>query len=105
MKKFLKKILIIRRIKDRLYATKYFEIIRWVINSKEDTNYTFDLTDQNLHELNKLLESIFNINYSQVEKHSDELLNFSIQQDRKFVLFRERLKNHWYPGAGIRISY
>ena len=80
MKKVLKKILIIRRIKDGLYATKYFnkkyfEILRWVINSKEDTNYTYDLTDQNLKELYKLLESIFNINYSQIEKYSNELLN------------------------------
>lgn len=110
MKKVLKKILIIRRIKDGLYATKYFnkkyfEIFRWVINSKEDTNYTYDLTDQNLNELYKLLEIIFNINYSQVEKYSNELLKFSIQHNRKFVLFRERPKNHWYPGAGIGISY
>ena len=80
MKKFLKKILVIRRIKDALYATKYFnkkyfEIFKWAINSKEDTNYTYDLTHQNLHELYKLLESIFNINYSQVEKYSNELLS------------------------------
>lgn len=80
MKNFFKKILLIRRIKDGLYATKYFnkkyfEIFRWVINSKEDTNYTYDLTDQNLKELYKLLEIIFNINYSQIEKYSNELLN------------------------------
>ena len=80
MKKFLKKILIIRRIKDGLYATKYFnkkyfEIFRWVINSKEDTNYTYDLTHQNLDELYKLLESIFNINYTLVKKYSNELLS------------------------------
>ena len=80
MKKLLKKIFILRRIKDGLYATKYFnkkyfQILRWTLNSKEDTNYTYDLTDQNLDELYKLLESIFNINYSQAEKYSNELLN------------------------------
>ena len=80
MKKLLKKIFILRRIKDGLYATKYFnkkyfQILRWTLNSREDTNYTYDLTDQNLDELYKLLESIFNINYSQAEKYSNELLN------------------------------
>ena len=80
MKKYLKKILLVRRIKDGLYATKYFnkkyiEILRWVINSREDTNYTYDLSHQNLHELYKLLESIFNINYYEVEKYSNELLS------------------------------
>ena len=54
MKKFLKKILILRRIKDGIYATKYFnnkyfQILRWTLNSREDTNYTYDLTDQNLY--------------------------------------------------------
>jgi len=24
---------------------------------------------------------------------------------RDFVLFKEKLKNHWCPGAGIGISY
>ena len=83
MKKFFKKILLIRRIKDGIYATKYFnkkyiEILKWVINSKEDTNYTYDLTDQNLDELFKLLEIIFNINYSEIQKYSDELLGNEI---------------------------
>ena len=36
---------------------------------------------------------------------TSELLNFSIKNNRNFVLFKERPKNHWYPGAGIGISY
>ena len=36
---------------------------------------------------------------------ADELLKFSIEHGRNFVLFRERPKNHWYPGAGIGISF
>ena len=88
MKKFLKNFLIIRRIKDGLFATryfnqKYFQILKWMFCSKEDTNYTYDLTKQNL----------------------DELLKFSIEHGRNFVLFRERPKDHWYPGAGIGISF
>lgn len=79
MKKFLKKILFFRRIKDGLFATKYFnkkyfKILIWTIRSREDTNYTYDLTEQNLDELYKLLESIFKINYFEIKKYSIELL-------------------------------
>ena len=86
MKKFLKKFLLIRRIKDGLFATsyfnqKYFQIFRWMIYSKEDTNFTYDLTKQNLDELYKLLESIFEVNYSKIKDYSEELLNNSIIKD------------------------
>lgn len=36
---------------------------------------------------------------------TDKLLKFSIENDRNFVLFREEPKDHWYPGAGIGISF
>ena len=81
---FLKKILILIRIKDGLFATRYFnkkylQIIKWMFTSKEDTSFTYDLEDKNL--------------------------NFSMINKRNFVLFKEKPKNHWYPGAGIGISY
>ena len=156
---FLKKILILRRIKDGLFATRYFnkkylQIIKWMFTSKEDTNFTYDLEDKNLNagylfddiysEMGEILygdsiESLSNLNenidlfindsdhsalYERNEyltiinklninsvilgdnSHStDELLNFSIINKRNFVLFKEKPKNHWYPGAGIGISY
>ena len=66
---FLKKILILRRIKDGVFATRYFnkkyiQIIKWMFISKEDTNFTFDLEDKNLNELYKLLESVFDKNFA-----------------------------------------
>lgn len=36
---------------------------------------------------------------------SNSLRNFSIDNGRKFVFFKEIPKNHWYPGAGIGISF
>ena len=36
---------------------------------------------------------------------TNKLLKFSIENDRNFVLFREEPKDHWYPGAGIGISF
>lgn len=36
---------------------------------------------------------------------TDELVRFSIQAGRKFLFFKEEPLNHWYPGAGIGISF
>lgn len=36
---------------------------------------------------------------------TDSLSRFSREQGRKFIFFAEKPENHWYPGAGIGISY
>lgn len=36
---------------------------------------------------------------------SQSLMEFSRANERDFVFFREEPKDHWYPGAGIGISY
>ena len=36
---------------------------------------------------------------------TDELRNFSLDQNRNYLFFAEKPKNHWYPGAGIGISF
>ncbi|TAU82609.1 class I SAM-dependent methyltransferase [Rhizobium leguminosarum] len=36
---------------------------------------------------------------------TDSLSRFSRESDRRFVFFSEKPLNHWYPGAGIGISF
>lgn len=36
---------------------------------------------------------------------SDSLSRFSIETNRQFIFFSEKPANHWYPGAGIGISF
>jgi predicted O-methyltransferase YrrM len=36
---------------------------------------------------------------------TDKLLEFSLAANRHFVFFQEKPLEHWYPGAGIGISY
>lgn len=36
---------------------------------------------------------------------TDKLSQFSLLNSREFLFFSEKPKNHWYPGAGIGISY
>jgi hypothetical protein len=80
MKKALKKILFIRRVWDFLIATNYFnkkyiQIFKWVFSSKEDTNFTYDLTNKNNLELLKTVESCLNIPFEQLKKYLDEILH------------------------------
>jgi predicted O-methyltransferase YrrM len=36
---------------------------------------------------------------------TNELFRFSAETGRQFLFFKEQPKNHWYPGAGIGISF
>lgn len=36
---------------------------------------------------------------------SNELADFSTETGRSFLFFKEEPRNHWYPGAGIGISF
>lgn len=36
---------------------------------------------------------------------TSSLMEFSAKQQRRFLLFREDPKDHWYPGAGIGVSF
>ena len=36
---------------------------------------------------------------------TDQLSKFSLENDRHFLYFQEKPKNHWYPGGGIGISF
>jgi len=36
---------------------------------------------------------------------TNKLLEFSLETNRHFVFFHEKPKDHWYPGAGIGISF
>ena len=79
MKEILKNIKLLRRLYDAYIATryfnhKYFEIIRWMFNSNENTNYTYELYEQNLNELYKLLEHIFDVDLIKIKGYSEELL-------------------------------
>ena len=80
MRELLKKNILIRRLYDGIIATNYFnrkywQILKWCFNSKENTNYTYDLTTKNQDELVKTLESIFNIDYLKLKKYLNELLD------------------------------
>ena len=79
MKRLIKKILFMRRIYDayrasRYFNSKYFEIFKWAINSNENTNYTYKLTEKNNLELIKIFEVVFkHSNFNQIKSYVEEL--------------------------------
>ena len=79
MKKIIKSIKILRRLYDAYVASKYFnikyyQIFKWSINSNENTNYTYKLTEKNNLELIKIFEVIFkDSNFTQIKSYVEEL--------------------------------
>lgn len=69
-----------------------------------DSNHDFDYERSEYETIKKSLKpkSFILGDNSHV---SDSLRNFSIANNRQYVFFREVPKDHWYPGAGIGISF
>jgi predicted O-methyltransferase YrrM len=98
----------------RYYNKKYLQILKWGFTSKEDTNFTYDLTEQNKAYLAHMIAVVTRIEYSQVleyiaEVQSDEILKATIltaiknSTEKRFtdraVRFGRRLG--WYAFARV----
>ena len=76
--RFLKKIWILnftRRIyyASRVYNKKYWQILKWGIKSKEDTNFTYDLTSKNIQYLAYTISNVTGVDYSIILKYINEI--------------------------------
>ena len=76
--RFLKKIWILnftRRIyyASRVYNKKYWQILKWGIKSKEDTNFTYDLTSKNIQYLANTISNVTGVDYSIILKYINEI--------------------------------
>ena len=58
----------------RYFNKKYIQIFKWTFSSKEDTNFTYDLTNKNNLELLKTIESCLNVPFEHLKKYLDEIL-------------------------------
>ena len=52
----------------RYFNKKYFQILKWTFSSREETNFTYDLTDKNNLELLKIIESFVEIPIEKLQK-------------------------------------
>lgn len=64
-----------QRLRD---ASRYFEapleqLVEWLVSSRENTNYTYDLTDRNLRHLGWFVANVTGITYAEARGYMDEL--------------------------------
>lgn len=87
---------------DSIESLKDFDgIIDLFIN---DSNHSADYEAEEYRTIaNKLSEQAIVLGDN--SHCTDKLLEFSLKSNRHFVFFQERPLNHWYPGAGIGISF
>jgi predicted O-methyltransferase YrrM len=76
--RFLKKIWVLNFLRRLWTATKYFnykylQIIKWGFNSNEDTNFTYDITEDNRKMLIHTISVVTNQKYSLVEGYIEEI--------------------------------
>jgi len=74
----LKKIRVINLVRRVIYASSYYnsrylQIIKWSINSKEDTNFTYPITKQNTLYLANTIAVILNKDISEILNYISEL--------------------------------
>lgn len=57
------------------YNKKYVQILKWGFSSREYTNFTYDLTQDNLKYLAHTIALVTKVDYRQVLTYFDEVLN------------------------------
>ncbi len=99
----------------KYYNNKYAQILRWGIKSKEDTNYTYNLSDKNICYLAHMISVVTSADYQLILKYiyeaeEDEFLRDSIikviknSPSRKYADLDIRLGKRlgWY--AFVRVQ-
>ncbi len=107
MKKLIKKIFLIRRALDFVSATRYFnkkylKILKWTFSSREDTNFTYDLTDKNNLELLKTIETCLNVPFEQLQKYLNEIL---YDDQLKFFIKQKTVNSEFKSYSDLHVRF
>ncbi|MCK5135628.1 MAG: class I SAM-dependent methyltransferase [Bacteroidales bacterium] len=65
----------------KYFNRKYFQIIKWGFSSKEDTNFTYHLTQDNIKYLAHTIAVVTNMDYSEIIKYIEELQSDEILKE------------------------
>jgi predicted O-methyltransferase YrrM len=73
------------------YNKRYFWILKWLFQSQETSNFTYDLTDKNIKYLIHTISIVLNKSYSEISGYLDEIKEneellahiFSVAKDEK----------------------
>ncbi|MFH1509082.1 MAG: class I SAM-dependent methyltransferase [bacterium] len=70
---------------------KHLRILKWVVKSKEKTNFTYDLTEKNIEYLAHMIANIFNEKYDKIITYINEARN-DIEL-KEYVIMRTENEN------------
>ena len=86
----------------KYFNKKYIEILKWGIRSKEDTNYTYDLTEGNIIYLSQIIAHITGQNHKLILEYINEARN---DQALKEHIVNETLKSEDKNVADLDIHF
>lgn len=84
------------------YNKKYYQILKWGVSSKEDTNYTYSLTSKNILYLVHNISIITNVDYKKVLGYINE-----IEEDdylKKFIIESTK-KSPYKKTADLKVHF
>lgn len=84
----------VRRLREAYFGRRW-RALPAIAATGETHNFTYDLTSENLRYMAEMVAAAA----------AWPVAIFSRQYGRSFLMFKEQPKDHWYPGAGIGISF
>jgi predicted O-methyltransferase YrrM len=105
--RFLKRIWLLQFIRRVYHASKYFnkkyfEILKWGFQSREDTNYTYDLTETNIIYLSQIIAHITGKDIKLILEYIEEARN---DQELKEHIIKETLKSYFKNRADLEVHF
>lgn len=86
----------------KYYNGKYLQILKWGISSKEDTNFSYELTDSNLLDLANVIEVVTKKDFDLIFSYLNEAIN---DTDLKKHVIEETKKSKFVKYADLRCDF
>jgi predicted O-methyltransferase YrrM len=95
---------LVRRVfnASKYYNKKYIEILKWSINSREDTNYTYELTHQNILEMANVIAIVTKKDFELVMNYINEAINHSHLKNH---IIEETKKSKYLKFADLKCNF
>jgi hypothetical protein len=84
------------------YNKKYIQILKWGVNSKENANYTYDLTESNIFYLAQTISVVTQVDSSKIIEYINEARNNKKLKDH---IISETMKSPLKEYADLRVDF
>jgi predicted O-methyltransferase YrrM len=84
------------------YNKKYIQILKWGINSRENANYTYDLTEGNILYLAQTISVVTQVDSQKIIEYINEARNNKLLKEH---IIRETMKSPLKEYADLRVDF